>query len=106
MAFKDQNGKITIDEVAAKSDVEKLQKSVEMLRDVMTTLDQVAARSADFKGQTGEAILRTCGAFKKRLNRIVTDMEDSQNVIRNTVARYQQIDAQLKEQITGFHTDR
>ena len=56
MAYRDYNGKITIDEVAAGSDVRKISAAIRKLEAARDAANRMVQEAASLKGQTGAAI--------------------------------------------------
>ena len=56
MALIDTNGKITIDEIAAKSDIRNLEKALAQLRESERTISSIIREAASTQGETGIAI--------------------------------------------------
>lgn len=101
MAFKDQNGKITIDEVAAQNDIKKLMSSIEHLENSIEKLDEMYYLAESLQGKTSETIKSTCLAMKKQINASIEQDKLAIEDIRNTISKYQKIDASLKGVIDG-----
>ena len=52
MAFRDENGKITIDEQAAQQDIKNLNRSKESLTTAIDHLKEIIALASEFSGNT------------------------------------------------------
>ena len=57
MAFKDENGKITIDEIAAASDIKHINEAKEHFSAAYDLLSQMINMASEFSGKTGPAIV-------------------------------------------------
>lgn len=103
MALYDENGKITIDENAAQGDIKKLSASVQALNDAINIVLQVESIAAGFEGKTATFINDASFSLEKKLRSLIADTENTINLINNTVKKYQQLDASLKNQINNSH---
>lgn len=102
MAFRDENGRITIDEIAAQQDVRNLRAAVESMASVHGTLRQVDALASSFSGDTGAAIQEVALQLAARLQELMEQAQEAAGTIEATVAKYQAIDANLKETMDVF----
>ncbi len=96
MAFRDQNGKITIDEIAAQKDIQSLQKMKEYLISIKSKIGTINLQAAEFQGDTGETIKEQCAVISKQIDALVQDTDNSVHCIKTTVSKYEQIDRDLK----------
>lgn len=96
MAFRDQNGRITIDEVAAQQDITRIQSAVESLQAADRLLEQISAQAAEFSGLTGTAILETAEEFSQAVRAVEEAAQETSETIRAVVQKYQAIDQSLK----------
>lgn len=101
MAFKDENGKITIDEIAAQQDIRNLNKSKESLLTAIEHLKEIVALAAEFSGNTGTAIGETALQLQKQILATIDSVDTTSNNIDSTIKKYQAIDATLKDAING-----
>lgn len=101
MAFKDENGKITIDEIAAQQDIRNLNKSKESLLTAIEHLKEIVALAAEFSGNTGTAIGETALQLQKQIQATIDSVDTTSNNIDSTIKKYQAIDAALKDAING-----
>ena len=101
MAFKDENGKITIDEVAAQQDIRNLNKSKESLLTAIEHLKEIVALASEFSGNTGTAIGETALQLQKQIQATIDSVDSTSNNIDTTIKKYQAIDAALKDAING-----
>ena len=56
MAYRDENGKITIDDVAAGEDIRKIERAQAILQNALQSLRAAQTEGANSKGQTAQAI--------------------------------------------------
>ena len=75
MAYKDENGKITIDDVAAGEDIRKIERAQSILQNALQSLRAAQTEGANSKG----------------------DLEETTNYIRHVLAVYKAKDEMLKE---------
>lgn len=99
MAFVDQNGKITIDEVAAAEDIKNLEQSKALLAQALELITLTEAQCGTFRGNTGDRIALCSAELKADLKKQLDNIETTVEAIKKTVARYQAIDHALKEQV-------
>lgn len=101
MAFKDENGRITIDESAAYNDIYNLRKSIESLTEALNMITAVEARTSDFKGKTAESLNGATSSIAKKIKAMINNTEETINFISSTVYKYQKIDEDIKNQINN-----
>ena len=81
MAYKDENGKITIDDVAAGEDIRKIERAQSILQNALQSLRAAQTEGANSKGETAQA----------------SNLEETTNYIRHVLAVYKAKDEMLKE---------
>ncbi len=99
MAFKDENGRITIDEIAAKKDVNNLTLANSHLDTINSYLNEMLAESENFSGEGANSIIEMIAEFKTKIQDAIEGNKDTADFIDSIVAKYQSIDASLKETI-------
>ena len=99
MAFINESNQITIDEVAANSDIAKLQQSSAMLEKVKKTLESLLSEAESGKGETIAAIVAQTTEQISRIEKLILKHEQAITLIRNTVAKYQRLDKAVREMI-------
>lgn len=102
MAFRDENGKITIDEVAAQSDIKSLAVIKEHLQAALNYISQIERESADLSGNTATVISETAQQLQAQIKSMMSEIESTSENIDGTVRKYQLIDHNLKNAINGF----
>ncbi len=105
MALYDENGRITIDEIAAQRDIDILNSVLEQLRSSLEDISQIEMQAQEFDSETNKNILEECRLLKMQISREIEASENAITYIRDTVRKYQQIDRNLRELIsntTGF----
>lgn len=103
MAFKDENGRITIDEIAAERDVLQLYKSKQALEDALNLVKQIKIEVSEFSGITGETILDSSNHIQAQIDELISETETTIESIKQVVSKYQAIDADIKSKIEAFN---
>lgn len=101
MAFKDQNGKITIDEVAAQNDIKSIEMTIERLEEARSSIVEIKYESAYFKGKTSVSITEASEQLIKRYDAVISQLKETKERISSTINKYQQIDSKIKDLING-----
>ena len=101
MAFRDENGKITIDELAAGQDIRNLRKAKEDLDAAVATLKEMAAVASEFSGNTGTAITESSLYLQKQIQLTLTTIDTTIENIDTTIKKYQAVDRGLRDMISG-----
>jgi len=96
MAYYDESGKITIDEVAAQRDIAKIKEICDVLRESRASMRRIYEQSSEFKGKSVIAISEVSNKFLGKYDKLIAELEETADYIRATVAKYQKIDEQLK----------
>ena len=86
MAYRDENGKITIDDVAAGEDIRKIERAQAILQNALQSLRAAQTEGANSKGQ--ELI--------NQIQRLDNNLEETTNYIRHVLAVYKAKDEMLK----------
>ena len=102
MAFKDANGRITIDEVAAQKDISNINAALEHLLTADSLLTQMINIASEFSGETGKAITETSHVLQKQLRALIDYSKRTTGSIDRVVSKYEQIDRELKELISNY----
>lgn len=102
MAFRDEQGRITVDEIAAGEDIRNLKLAQESLRDTGSRLRQVAAQAGEFSGGTGTAIMDVAGNLAGEVHTLADRAQQAAELIEATVQKYQAIDQALKSAAEGL----
>ena len=102
MAFKDANGRITIDETAAQKDIANIKAATEHLHNADTLLTQIIKTASEFSGETGKAVVETSSELQKQVRSLISYSEASTASIDRVVRKYEQIDRELKELINSY----
>lgn len=99
MAYYDYNGKITIDEVAAGTDIARINAALPSLINAKRILEQLLEQGSSSQGETGAAIVEKTQELIRRLSGLIQGLEEAKNYISNTVRRYQALDQEVKAAI-------
>lgn len=101
MAYVDQNGLILIDEVEAAEDIKKLKSALASMEEALDLVNQIAGVNSAFSGDTADAIGVSCAELIKQINQQKSQIEDEINFINGVIEKYQNIDANMKNQINS-----
>ena len=101
MAFRDENGKITIDEIAAASDIRHIESAKEHMATALNMLTNMTNQASNFSGKTGESIVFACNKLQKQIMNTIVESEKAIDNIKQTIKKYEQIDRNLKDIIEG-----
>ena len=102
MAFKDANGRITIDEVAAQKDIASIRAAMEHLNTADVLLTQMIHTASEFSGETGKALIDACSELQKQIRSLNNFSENATIATDKTIKKYEQIDRELKELINNY----
>lgn len=96
MAFRDESGRITIDELAAGQDMANLRLVEESLTQVAEHMLRLAGDAGDFSGNTGAAIVDVGNQFAGAARSSAENARQLSQLIAATVQKYRAIDQALK----------
>jgi len=99
MAYRDRNGKITIDEYAANQDIKRLSEAVQVLKDSRNAIQNLQRQAEDLRGETAVAIQTKGQEMYRKLTRMIDKLEETIAFIRKTVRYYEEMDAEIKRAI-------
>lgn len=102
MAFRDENGRITIDEVAARQDIKNLEKARECLVTAIEHLKEITVLASDFSGKTGTVISESAMQIQKQIQGTVECIDTTSYNIDLVIKNYQAADASLKKTFNGI----
>lgn len=100
MGYKDYNGKITIDEVAANKDVKRFREAISKLEAARNSVNQLIQQGSQTRGNTGNAIVSKGNEIKRQLDMLINNLNNEISVINKTVAKYKRLDQEVKAMIT------
>ena len=101
MTYRDENGLIMIDEVAANSDISKLTDAKCKLENALNSIATIVSLNSELAGPTATAISDTSLVLKKHLETQISNIDICISNIKGTVKKYQTIDAELGNSFTS-----
>ena len=99
MAYYDYNGTITIDENAARADINRIQSAIPKLTAVSGILERMIQEGCSAQGETALAIVEKAGDLNRQVSQLTALLIEEAQLIQQTVARYQLLDQQVKQTI-------
>lgn len=96
MAYIDKNGAITIDENAARRDIQKIDAALPSLRNAKTALERILEEGNKTKGNTGDAIIEKSQELLSQTKKMIKQLEETKVLIERVVRHYQKLDAEAK----------
>ena len=97
MAYRDMNGKVMIDEAAARADIRQERQAEQILRRAANALQAVQNESNSFQGETAAAIGERAEQLRRQILNLISDLEDTQNYTQRVVRRYWLLDQKWKQ---------
>lgn len=104
MAYRDENGKITIDDVAAGEDIRKIEQAQAILQNALQSLKAAQTEGVNSKGQTAQAIYDKSQELINQIQRLDNNLEETTNYIRHVLAVYKVKDEMLKAIMAAQNT--
>ena len=101
MAYMDMNGNITINENAANADIKRLCAAKQYLVDSENAINSLIKQAADGQGETATAVVEKANELKIQIERLISALENTEDYISNTVAKYKRIDKEVTEAIVN-----
>ena len=101
MAFKDSNGRITIDEVAAQKDINNIKAAILDLQAARDSLNEIMYQAQSFSGRTAVGIEESSLQLIKEYDKMIQQLNETATTIANTVEKYRKIDEDLKNYISN-----
>lgn len=99
MAYMDMNGNITINENAANADIKRLCAAKQYLVDSENAINSLIKQAADGQGETATAVVEKANELKMQIERLISALENTEDYINSTVAKYKRIDKEVTEAI-------
>lgn len=99
MAFKDANGRITIDEAAAQKDISNIRAAIQDLQAARDSLNEIMYQSQSFAGSTALGIEGSSRQLINEYDRLIGQLQGTVATISSTVEKYRKIDDELKNYI-------
>ena len=97
MVYKNADGNITIDEVAANADIHKMIQAVEKLSNASASLQSLINAASSMKGNTANAIVDQALQQKKQVDALIKNLESNISVIKSALNKYKEIDRRVTE---------
>ena len=97
MAYRDMNGNITINENAANADIKRLCAAKQYLVDSENAINSLIKQAADGQGET--AVVEKANELKMQIEKLISALENTEDYISRTVAKYKRIDKEVTESI-------
>lgn len=104
MAFRDQNGKITIDESAAHADIKRLETAIASLNNSKKAINNLIQQATSEQGQTSYAVIEKATEMRNQIDAMINRLSETASFISRTVSHYQGVDQKLKEAINSART--
>lgn len=95
MAYYDENGRITIDEIAAQHDINRASEAEEILKTVAVQLRRLVLQAEEYEGQTARALAEKAQEMLGRVQKLIDSLEETQTITRQTVSKYKELDARV-----------
>ncbi len=99
MAYHDENGKITIDEVAAEQDIRRLERAIADLNASKNAMKNLMNTAAAGKGEAVSAVTEKSGEMINKINDMISRLDETVSFIKRTVSHYRQVDENIKNAI-------
>ena len=96
MAYRDSDGKITIDEIAAERDIKQLNLSKESMETALKELNEIVAQSEEFSGNSAMRIREASMVMIKDIQKSIEQTDYAISNIQLAVKKNQQIDQDVK----------
>lgn len=103
MAYKDSSGKITIDEVAAKRDIQRIEKAIVSLENAKKALRNVVRQAASEKGAASDATAEKASELIRQMDDMLRRLRETSGFISKTVRRYYLIDKEIRDLFSSSH---
>ena len=101
MAFKDSNGRITIDELAAQKDINNIKAAILDLQAARDSLNEIMYQAQSLSGRTAVGIEESSLQLIKEYDKMIQQLNETATTIANTVEKYRKIDEDLKNYISN-----
>lgn len=105
MALYDENGKITIDEIAAQNDIKRINAAIHSLNNSKAAIQNLINQASGGQGQTTNAILEKATELKGQIDAMINRLNETSWFISKTVSHYQWVDQQVKNIINTSNID-
>lgn len=99
MAYHDQNGNITIDDEAAKRDVQRMKEAISYLTESRDRMRKLMEMSSSGQGEALSAITEKAGEMINKINDMIARLDESIGFINKTVQHYFMVDQEIKKAV-------
>ena len=96
MAYQNSNGNITIDEVAAMSDRNRIRQAIASLENAKRTVNMLSQNASSGQGKTCIAIVEKSNELISEIDKMIARLNETDGYIARTVVHYEEIDAELR----------
>lgn len=96
MAYRDIDGRITIDEVEAQKDIASMRTAIIKLKDSKAALTQLVNKANELQGKTATSMASKSLELIKALEGRIAALEAAIDYIQKVVAHYQRVDQEVK----------
>lgn len=104
MAYYGENGKITIDEVAAQADIRRIEAAISSLNNSKKAIENLIQQASSEQGQTSTSVIEKATEMKKHIDEMIGRLSETASFISQTVSHYQLVDQKIKEAINASRT--
>lgn len=101
MSYQDSTGNITIDEIAAQTDKNRINQALASLENARNTVKILAETATVGQGKTCLAISEKSQELIVKIDEMISRLYETENFITNTVNYYQAIDEELRQNINS-----
>lgn len=101
MAYQDSAGNITIDEIAAQADKNRINQALASLENARNTVKILSETAATGQGKTSLAISEKSQELIVKIDEMISRLYETENFITSTVNYYQAIDEELRQNINS-----
>ena len=101
MAYYDENGRITIDEVAAQADIRRIETAIASLNNSKKAINNLIQQATSEQGQTSSAIIEKATEMRNQIDAVISRLSETASFISRTVTHYQWVDQKIKEAINA-----
>ena len=106
MAFKDSDGKITIDEIAARADISRIQAAIDHYNAAIDDLKSIESMSSEIKGEAADSVRDISALLREQVRLMSEASEVTIGSVNSVVSKYKKLDAQLRDMIAGSSAGR
>ena len=101
MAYYDEHGKITIDEVAAQADIRRIETAISSLNNSRKAIDNLIRQAMEEQGQTSVAVIDKATEMRTYIDDMLARLKETAAFISSVVHYYQLVDKNIKDTINA-----